>query len=54
MLTTIRDNVRTLKTAGKSLADVKAAKPSAAFDAAWGVGMMNPDMFVEIVYNTLR
>lgn len=53
-LTTIRDNVRTLKAAGKSLADVQAAKPSAEFDAAWGKGMLAPDAFVALVYNTLR
>jgi glyoxylase-like metal-dependent hydrolase (beta-lactamase superfamily II) len=54
MLTTIRDTVRTAKEAGKSLAEVQAAKPSAAFDAAWGTGGMPPDGFVALVYNTLR
>ena len=54
MLTAIRDKVRSLKAAGKSLADVKAAKPSAEFDEAWGKGMLPPDDFVAIVYNTLR
>jgi glyoxylase-like metal-dependent hydrolase (beta-lactamase superfamily II) len=54
MLTSVRDAVRRLKAAGKSLADVQAAKPSASFDAAWGKGMMPPDDFVALVYNTLR
>ena len=36
------------------LAQVQAAKPSAQFDAAWGKGMMGPDDFVALVYNTLR
>jgi cyclase len=54
MLTSIRDTVRSLKTSGKSLADVQAAKPSKAFDAAWGKGRMTGDAFVELVYNTLR
>jgi hypothetical protein len=31
---------RTLKAAGRSLAEVQAARPSASFDAAWGTGMM--------------
>jgi glyoxylase-like metal-dependent hydrolase (beta-lactamase superfamily II) len=53
MLARIRDNVKTLKAAGKSLRDVQAAKPSAAFDAAWGTGGMGPDDFVALVYNTL-
>jgi glyoxylase-like metal-dependent hydrolase (beta-lactamase superfamily II) len=54
MLTTIRDTVRTAKKAGKTLAEVQAAKPSAPFDAAWGKGMLPPDDFVALVYNTLR
>jgi len=54
MLTTIRDKVRSLKTAGKSLADVQAAQPSADFDAAWGKGMMQPGDFVALVYQTLK
>jgi len=53
MLTSVRDKVRALKTAGKSLADVQAAKPTAEFDAAWGKGMA-PDAFVGFVYATLR
>jgi glyoxylase-like metal-dependent hydrolase (beta-lactamase superfamily II) len=53
MLATIRDRVGALKTAGKSLAAVQAAKPSASFDAAWGGGFLKPDDFVAIVYSTL-
>ena len=54
MLTEIRDRVREAKNAGKSLAEVQAAKPSAAFDEAWGKGMMGANDFVAIVYNTVR
>jgi cyclase len=50
---TIRDRVRTQKRAGKTLAQVQAAKPSAEFDATWGMGMMAPNDFVALVYNTL-
>jgi cyclase len=53
MLTTIRDRVRTQKSAGKTLAEVQAAKPSAEFDAAWGKGMLPGDAFIELVYSTL-
>jgi cyclase len=53
MLATTRDAVQKLKTAGKSLAEVQAAKPTAAFDAAWGQGMMTPEAYVAQVYNTL-
>jgi glyoxylase-like metal-dependent hydrolase (beta-lactamase superfamily II) len=54
MLTEVRDSVREAKKAGKSLADVQAAKPSAPFDDAWGKGMMGANDFVAIVYNTVR
>ena len=50
---TIRDRVRTQKRAKKTLAQVQAAKPSAEFDATWGKGMMAPNDFVALVYNTL-
>jgi cyclase len=53
MLATIRDNVQKLKSSGRTLEQVKAAKPSAQFDEAWGKGMMPPDDFVALVYNTL-
>ena len=54
MLTSVRDRVQKEKAAGKTLAQTQAAKPSAEFDAAWGKGMMPPDDFVALVYNTLR
>lgn len=53
MLSTVRDRVRTLVRQGKTLAQVKAAKPSAEFDAAWGGGYINPDRFVETLYADL-
>jgi cyclase len=54
MLTTVRDNVQKLKAAGKTVAEVQAAKPTAEFDAAWGQGMFGANAFVALVYNTLR
>jgi glyoxylase-like metal-dependent hydrolase (beta-lactamase superfamily II) len=53
MLTDVRDRVLKLKAAGKSLAEVQAAKPSATHDGAWGKGGMPADDFVALVYNTL-
>jgi len=50
---TIRDRVRSQKRAKKTLAQVQASKPSADFDATWGKGMMAPNDFVALVYNTL-
>jgi cyclase len=53
MLATIRDRVKKQKDAGKSLAEVTAAKPTADFDAKWGNGSIKPDFFVNLVYSTL-
>jgi len=52
-LAAIRDKVKPLVAAGKSLDEVKAAKPTAAWDDAWGKGFMKPDVFLEIVYTSL-
>jgi cyclase len=54
MIATIRDRVKKLAAAGKSLADVQAAKPSAEYDAAWGNAFIKPSMFVETVYNDAK
>jgi glyoxylase-like metal-dependent hydrolase (beta-lactamase superfamily II) len=54
MLAAVRDKVRELKKAGKTLADVQAAKPTSEFDAKWGKGFLNGDAFVAVVYSTLR
>lgn len=53
MLVTIRDRIQKLVSAGKSLADVQAAKPTAEFDAAWGGNFIKPSMLVDIVYKDL-
>jgi cyclase len=54
MLRTIRDRVQAQKKAGKTLAQVQAAKPSADIDAMWAKGRLPPDDFIALVYNTLR
>ena len=53
MMVTVRDRVHKLKAAGRPLADVIAAKPTADLDAMWGKGFVPPSDFVAIVYNTL-
>ena len=53
MLATVRDRVQALKSTGKSLPDVFAAKPTADLDDQWGKGFMKSDFFVTIVYQTL-
>ncbi len=54
VIATIRDRVRAQKRSGKTLAQVQAAKPSAQFDAEWGKGMLPPNDFVALVYQSLR
>jgi cyclase len=51
MLATVRDRVQKLKSAGRKLDEVIAAKPTADLDATWGKGFMAPDVFVSLVYN---
>jgi glyoxylase-like metal-dependent hydrolase (beta-lactamase superfamily II) len=53
MLVHIRDNVTALKRQGKSLEEIIAAKPSAAYDAKWGGFVINPTFFTRLVYNSL-
>ena len=53
MLVAVRDAVEPLVKAGKTLEQVMAAKPMAAFDAKWGKGFIKPDVFVGIVYADL-
>jgi len=50
MLVAVRNNVAALKQQGKSLDEVVAAKPTAAFDAAWGNFVFNGAQFTKMVY----
>jgi glyoxylase-like metal-dependent hydrolase (beta-lactamase superfamily II) len=53
MLVTVRNNVAELKQQGKSLDQIVAAKPTAAFDAKWGNFVFNGDQFTKMVYDGL-
>jgi glyoxylase-like metal-dependent hydrolase (beta-lactamase superfamily II) len=53
ILATIRDRVAALKGEGKSLHEVVAAKPTAAYDAKWGRGFVNGEFFTKLVYKGL-
>ena len=53
MLSAVRDKVATLKASGASEQEAVAKKPTADFDAAWGKGFLNGDIFAGIVYRTL-
>src|SRR5262245_41523033 len=50
VLVTIRDRVSALKEQGKSLDEVAATKPAAAYDAKWGGSFINGDFFTKLVY----
>jgi glyoxylase-like metal-dependent hydrolase (beta-lactamase superfamily II) len=54
VLATVRDRVRPLIAAGKSLEEVKAAQPTREWDATWGQGFMKPDVWLGIVYKSLK
>ena len=55
MVTIIRDRVRDLITAGRSLEQVKAAKPADGYAGRYGNGSggWTTDRFVEAVYRSL-
>jgi cyclase len=50
MLAASRDAVAPLVKAGKTLDDVKAAKPTAALDEKWGKGFIKPDVWTAVLY----
>lgn len=50
MLVAIRDRVATLKKKGLTVDQVIAEKPSEKFDAKWGNNVINPALFVRLVY----
>jgi len=52
MLVKIRERIATLAAQKKTLDEIKAAKPTAEFDAKHA-GMIAPDMLVETIYKTL-
>ncbi|HEY6854531.1 MAG TPA: MBL fold metallo-hydrolase [Gemmatimonadales bacterium] len=53
MLATVRDRVRAAVRRGRTLDQIKAAKPTAEFDAQWGHGSMTADRLVEILFQDL-
>ncbi len=55
MVTIVRDRIRDLASKGKTLAEVKAARPTADYDGRYGasIGPWTTDMFIEAVYREL-
>jgi cyclase len=54
VLVQVRDRVAALIRQGKTREQVIAAKPTAEWDATWGAGFMKPDVFLGIVYESLK
>ena len=50
MLVAVRDRVARAKAQGLTIGEVSAARPTASFDAAWGKGLVSPDVFTRLVY----
>ena len=53
MLLAARDRVARLVEEGRTLEQVKEAKPLADLDRVWGTGFMKPDAFLQVVYRDL-
>ena len=51
MLVTIYDRVAALKKDGKSLDEIIAAKPTAAYDGKWAGSFITGDVFAKLVYD---
>jgi|CXWL01.1.fsa_nt_gi glyoxylase-like metal-dependent hydrolase (beta-lactamase superfamily II) len=50
MLAGVREKMKPLVAAGKTLSEVQAAKPTQAFDERWGKGFLKPEQFVAVAY----
>ncbi|MDI3255930.1 MAG: MBL fold metallo-hydrolase [Bacillota bacterium] len=53
MLSDVADKVEKLKASGKSREEVVAARPTSKYDAEWGKGLLSPDQFAALAYQTL-
>jgi cyclase len=53
MLAQVRQRIKSLITAGKTMDETVATAPTRDFDAKWGSGYVTPDVFTKLVYNSL-
>jgi glyoxylase-like metal-dependent hydrolase (beta-lactamase superfamily II) len=53
MLVQVRQRIKVLITAGKTMDEAVAAAPTKDFDAKWGTGYVTPDVFTKIVFSSL-
>jgi len=54
MLVACRGLIKALVDQGKTEDEVVAAKPTAEFDAAWGMGFMTPEQFTRFSYQAMK
>ena len=53
MLAQVRQRIKALITAGKTMDEAVAAAPTKDFDSKWGNGYVTPDVFTKIVFSSL-
>lgn len=53
MLVQVRQSVKDLIAAGKTMDEVVAAAPTKDFDARWGSGYVTPEVFTKMVFSSL-
>jgi cyclase len=53
MLVQVRQRIKVLITAGKTIDEAVAAAPTKDFDAAWGGGYVTPEVFIRMVFSSL-
>ena len=53
MLVQVRQHIKVLITARKTMDEAVAAAPTKDFDAKWGSGYVTPDVFTKIVFSSL-
>src|SRR5260370_28762018 len=53
MLVQVRQRVKVLVVAGKTIDEAVTAAPTKDFDAEWGRGYASPDVFVRMVFTSL-
>jgi cyclase len=53
MLVHVRQRVKDLIAAGKTMDEVVTAAPTKDFDAKWGSGYVNPEVFTKMIFSSL-
>jgi glyoxylase-like metal-dependent hydrolase (beta-lactamase superfamily II) len=54
MLVTIRDRIKPMIEADKTLEEILATQPTREFNQQWGQRFLNPDQFTRLVYTSLK